>query len=488
MEPVATVVDVDEQFTLRSLFYEAESQQFEVNRRAARQCEFLAEVLDHARMHPDLYVDATSRRGAGALPPLGGEAELAVRCAALEAASRLRLTENEVRMLAELATRAQSDLPRVWEAARDGFTSIEHVKAVLSQLPLFTEHVEAVAGFDEVMRDIAISATVAGTRRQARAVADRLVSPTRTQRHAAAFARRHVYVDPAPDGMSWVCALVATERAHGIDRHLTRSVKAMTVEELDGRTSAQARADVFAGLLTGTGDTGLPVVSGSVGRVDGVRNVTEVRIDAGPGIGAAATPGRGVKTKVLVTIPFDRLAPEVQATVRHSPGTGAAGLDLNAEPLIPGAGPIDDATARQLLLDAGAFTRVITDPITGVILDMDRRARFVTRAQREWLTLVHGKCLRDGCERLAIDADIDHWCGYHGPGRGQTNIGNLDPLCDPDHAVKDTTRLEHRRRDDGSVEVGFPSGHHTENPFAGLAERVRAILDRPNVYGDTPPF
>ena len=156
--------------------------------------------------------------------------------------------------------------------------------------------------------------------------------------------------------------------------------------------------------------------------------------------------------------------------------------------MIPGAGPIDDATARQLLLDAGAFTRVITDPVTGVILDMDRRSRRATPAQRDWLALLHGTCLRDGCDRLAIDADIDHHCAYHGPGRGPTDIANLDPMCDPDHAVKDATLLRHRRRDDGSIEIEFPSGHRTENPFAGIEERVRALITDPHEHRDDPPF
>jgi len=193
-----------------------------------------------------------------------------------------------------------------------------------------------------------------------------------------------------------------------------------------------------------------------------------------------------VKAKVLVTIPLDRLVPEARSSVRS--GTPGAGLDLNADCMIPGVGPIDDATARQLLLDAGAFTRVITDPVTGVILDMDRRARTATAAQRDWLALRHGTCSRDGCDRLAIDADIDHHCAYHGPDRGATDIENLDPVCDPDHALKDTTRLRFLRRDDGSIEIAFPSGHRTRHPLTGIHERVRALLARRPELADDPPF
>jgi hypothetical protein len=321
----------------------------------------------------------------------------------------------------------------------------------VAQLPAFGERPDALGGFDELMRDVALSATIAGTRRQARLVADRLTAQTRTQRHAEAFARRTVYVEDVADGMSWVYSMVATEHAHAIDRRLTRTAKQMTAVERDGRTTSQIRADLVAELLSG-GDVS------------------------------------AVKVKVLVTVPLDRLGPAARASVRTTGASVPAGVDLNAACLIPGVGPIDDATARQLLLDAGSFTRVVTDPVSGAILDMDRRSRKATRAQREWLAMVHGTCVRDGCERLAIDADVDHYCAYHGPGRGQTDLDNLDPLCDPDHALKDTTLLRHRRRDDGSIEVRFPSGHHTANPFAGLHERVRALLDNRPAADETPPF
>lgn len=450
---------VDDEYVLRSLFSDAEAEQFEANRRAARQCESLAEALEFARAHPELYVDHVAERyGARGIPPLGGVPELAVRCAVLEASSRLRMTESEVRQSAALAERARVELPRVWQAARDGLTTLGHVRAVVGELAAFADRPDAALEFDAAMREVAIAATAAGTRRQARALADRLTARTRTERHASAFARRHVYVEDVADGMSWVYGMVATESAHAVDRELTLSAKRMTVDERDGRTIAQIRADLFADLLSGRG--------------------TE---------GATKT----AKVKVLVTVPLDRLVPEARTTVRggtSQTGMPGAGLDLNADCLIPGVGPIDDATARQLLLDAGTFTRVITDPVTGVILDMDRRSRRATRAQRDWLALRHGTCLRDGCSRLAIDADIDHHCAFHGPDRGATDIANLDPLCDADHALKDTTRLRHRRRDDGTIEVEFPSGHRTQHPFAGMRERVRSVLDAPRTYDIDPPF
>ncbi len=440
-------VRVDDVFVLNALFEDAEAVQYESNRRDAARCEALADALAFARNNPEVYVradvdaddplgkrlDRTRRRDPVGL--LGGEGELAVRCAAGEAASRLCLTEHRVRSLAGTADRARQDLPRAWHAAREGLLTIAHVNGMLAQADAFAACPDLLTIFDEVMTKVGVGASASYTKRKARELADQLTARTRTDRHTDAHAKRCVYVEDADDGMSWLHLLMPTRTAHAIDHSLTATAKNMTERERDGRTREQIRADLATALLTRE-DTDHPIVT----------------------------------TKVFVTIPLNKLTPTAQSTVRPrntKAGTGTAppaGLDLNRDCLIPGQGTIDDATARQILLEAGVFTRVITDPVTGVILDMDRRSRTATAAQRAWLALTFGTCLRDGCHRLALNADIDHHCAYHGPARGTTDITNLDPLCDPDHTLKDVTLLEHHRRDDGTIQIRYPTGHHTTNP------------------------
>ena len=127
-----------------------------------------------------------------------------------------------------------------------------------------------------------------------------------------------------------------------------------------------------------------------------------------------------------------------------------------------GHGPIDPLTARQAFLDATGFRRVITDPVRGVVLDMDRRTYRPTKAQRDWLILQHGTCARDGCTRLALDADLDHEQAWARGGR--TDVGNLRPLCPADHARHHRTRFHYRSREDHTVEVTSPTGFHTTDP------------------------
>lgn len=194
-------------------------------------------------------------------------------------------------------------------------------------------------------------------------------------------------------------------------RRLSATAKHVQQSERGGRTRDQIRADLFTDWLCGEGTT------------------------------------TAVQTKIFVTIPVQLLAgqpvPVQQAAV-------------------VGGDTIDPLTAKQLFLDAKAFHRVITDPVKSVVVDMDRRTYRPTRAQRDWLILWHGTCSRDGCTRLAVDADIDHdrpWA--HG---GTTDLNQLRPLCPRDHTNNHRTKLIYRTREDRTVEVVSPTGFHTTAP------------------------
>jgi len=129
---------------------------------------------------------------------------------------------------------------------------------------------------------------------------------------------------------------------------------------------------------------------------------------------------------------------------------------------IVGHGPVDPLTAKQAFLDAKAFHRVVTDPIRSAILDMDRRTYRPSTAQRDWLTLQHGTCARDGCTRLALDADLDH--DHPWAAGGPTNTSNLRPLCPPDHTTRHGTTFTYRTRQNGTVQITTPTGHTTTEP------------------------
>ncbi len=445
MEPTPETPSAEE--VLGYCLGDVERFQFALNRDAARRAAGLAGAVQFAREHPFIY----------AVPGDPEPEATAERCVVLEASARLQVSEATVRSLAHTATEASERLPRLWERAQDGFATIAQVEQAVALLSRFPDDPILVAMFDDALAQIVLTASAGSFRQKARLLARKLAPGDPVADHAAAFARRRVVFETAGDGMSWVLALVATTDAVAIQRRTTATAKHLGKKMRDGRTRDQIRADLLVGWLRGTD-----------------------------------TP-TAVKTKVFVTVPVDVLAPAAQATVRRD-AAAPGGPDLGSEPRIAGTAEdaLDPATAVKLLLQAGSFTRVITDPVTGVVLDMDRRSRRITRAQYEWLLLTHGTCTRDGCTRPAIDTEIDHFTGYHSPQRGPTNIRNLHPFCEPEHHTKDKTRLRYRRRPDGTTAFRSPTGFETApdpDPHRDpvyLSTLQRLLRDRPH-YTD-PPF
>lgn len=381
----------------------------DANRRAALQAERIAEVIEFARRHPEIYTP-------------DADPDMAERAVVLELSMRLRLAETRIRELRSAAEDAQRRLPLLWERARDGFASMQVVTSVVSaaialaspaDAPAEVRDAEAraLAQLDEAVSDWVITCSPAAIRQRTRKLIDRLVGDAAVRRHTRAMADRTVIHTPAGDGMSWLSALIPTHEATAAMRRLSATAKHTQKSERHGRTRDQIRADLFSAWLRGVGTT------------------------------------TAVKTKLFVTVPVQLLAGD------PVPVEQAA---------IVGGDTIDPLTARQLFLEARGFRRVITDPVRGVVVDMDRRTYRPTRAQRDWLILSHGTCSRDGCNALAVDADVDHdrpWARG-----GTTDLSQLRPLCPRDHKHRHRTRFVYRTRPDRSVQVISPTGFASTAP------------------------
>ncbi|MGB3373759.1 MAG: DUF222 domain-containing protein [Microbacterium sp.] len=381
----------------------------DANRHSARQSERIVEAVEFAMRHPEIYtVDA--------------DPTMAERAVVLELSLRLRLSEDRVRELRWAAETAMRSLPLLWGRARDGFASMYCISVVVgvagalaspadAPQDILDAEAEALAHLDRAAHEWVMSSSSSALRRKAKKLVDRITGDSAARRHTRAMADRKVTISPAGDGMSWVASLMSTQDALAAMRRLTATAKHMQKDKREGRTRDQIRADLLSGWLRGVGtDT-------------------------------------AVKTKLFVTVPVQLLAGE------PVPVEQAA---------IVGGDTIDPLTAKQLFLDAKAFHRVITDPVKGVVVNMDRRTYRPTLAQRDWLILQHGTCSRDGCNRLAVDADLDHdrpWARG-----GTTDVTQLRPLCPRDHVHRHRTRIRYRTRPDRSVQVVSPTGFESTAP------------------------
>ncbi len=401
------------------LFGAVDNCQHALNRDASSRAAMLAHAIRFARRNPQVY----------ALPGDDDPVSTAERCAVIEASARFQLPENTIRNLVFTAEQAEAMLPALWAQAREGFATMAQVDAALDLLPRFAGlPAEVLAAFDDVVATLAPAMSAGAFRAKVRRLAEKYAPIDPVEEHLQARAKRTVYTEPVDGGMAWTHLLTDAADARGIFRRLTSTAKNVQRRHRDGRTRDQIRADLATAWLKGVG-----------------------------------TP-TAVKTKVFVTVPADMLSPEAQATVRHDLPVPAGAPDLNEAPRLDTGEIIDRATAVQMLLEAGRFTRVITDPVTGRVLDMDRRSRKATKAQREWLLMIHGTCTRDGCRHPAAESDVDHWDAFHGPRRGATDVGNLHPFCPPENQLKEKSRFRFRRRPDGTVQLISPTGFATASP------------------------
>lgn len=178
----------------------------------------------------------------------------------------------------------------------------------------------------------------------------------------------------------------------------------------------------------------------------GQRRVTAL-VDAvcGPGTGAAAAGTTGLAVNVTVDL-------ATLLTLADEP----ASIDL------PGDGPVPiTADALRVMLADPAvpvsLRRLVTDPMTGELLDRGRTAYRLSGALRAFVVSRDGTCRFPHCTRPAERCDIDHIASWRDGGR--TDRENHIPLCRRHHVMK--THGEWavvRRRDDGAVEWRAPDG------------------------------
>lgn len=384
------------------------------NRAMAAELAALAETIRTSRRNLTVYLWPGAVQQPDAV-------ELAERAAAEDAGMQLQLPGSDVRTLAYEGRTLIDSLPQLWALFQAGLTSYAHASAAVQHLAGLSDPA-AVARYDTILSDAAATMTPAAFRRKARTLQERLLAEPATTRHDRAMAERRVRLEPAEDGMAWLHLYLSAPDAIRITERLTQTARnihraeAGTGPTSHRRTQMQIRADLAAGWLAGDG-----------------------------------TP-TAAKVRPILLVPILGLL-GLNNTGRNEPGSQPA--------ILHGYGPIDPATAAKLFVDAPAFRRAGTDPISGALLNLDRDKYRPTKAQREWLTIKYGSCARPGCDCSSTMADIDHvkeWVRDHGP----SNIDNLIPLCTPDHRLKTLAkiRLDKTIDPDGTdrVTVSTPTG------------------------------
>src|SRR5699024_4607869 len=131
---------------------------------------------------------------------------------------------------------------------------------------------------------------------------------------------------------------------------------------------------------------------------------------------------------IHVTIPLDQLLPVNSAAGGGASGTGEHAsnsadrgnaadeawtpvnpdkhLDESQIPELAGYGPISPAVARALAA-GGDWRRIVTDPLTGAVLDVGHTRYRPTQAIADHVRARDRMCVRPGCGHRAHDCELD---------------------------------------------------------------------------------
>jgi hypothetical protein len=149
------------------------------------------------------------------------------------------------------------------------------------------------------------------------------------------------------------------------------------------------------------------------------------------------------------------LRPAIQVTVALST---LLGVDEQPGELA-GHGPIPATLARRLAADeSGTWRRLVTDPLTGGLLDYARTTYRPPKDLAEFVIARDQTCTFPTCSRRAHRCELDHRIAYDSG--GSTSPENLGTLCKRHHTAKHQTGWTPHREPDGHHAWTSPTGHH----------------------------
>ncbi|MDW4572230.1 DUF222 domain-containing protein [Microbacterium sp. M3] len=372
----------------------------------------IANVLRDAAACPDPWVGPDPTRDPEWRDPQGRTAgavraerrNIAVRAAALELSVRLGMSEATVRTRAAHADTLRERCPRVWAAFRSGRVPVQNAVTVAQQAAsLPGDATEAWERFDEAVHTAAQTVQPGKFRLRARTARERLHPEPLDVRHKRAADDRNAWFQPEHDGMATLTVFGTADRVAAAYQYSDARARRLRAEPGEERTLAQLRTDVLLDLLTTLPDSEC-----------GFDSDPDSASDSGSGSGSGR---RRARPSVAITVPVMTLL----------------GLD-DEPPTLDGYGPIDIETARRLAGEASSWVRILTHPVSGTVLDVDRTVYRVPNALRRWLGVRDPVCIGPGCTRLARDCDLDHRLDWQYG--GTTADTNLAPLCEGHHTLK----------------------------------------------------
>ncbi|SEC20957.1 HNH endonuclease signature motif containing protein [Arthrobacter woluwensis] len=411
-------------------------------------------------------------------------AELAERSVAAEIGTATRTSDRTIQRQMAEASDLVVRFPETLRALGEGRISFAHTRVIR----------DAAAGLDDdgvradyEARVVAYSENAAPQRLRRFAVreAEKVRPEALGLRFERARAERRVWVSPLPDGMAELTAVLPAAVAHGIHGRLTDMARALKdrtplgTSPGDARTLDQLRADLLADMLL----TGAPQsVADPEGHLAAIRARVDVTIPV-EFLRSSEESDGSWRASEWRRIPDHGLGLGSDSPVRSCGSVasdgGAGHHGVSAE--LNGRFALDPETARRLAGAESAWHRVLTDPVSGAVLAVDR---YRPNADlRRYLAARDTRCRFPGCGIRAAFLDLDHT--EDAAQGGMTSSTNLAGLCRRHHVLKHHSRWTIRQVGRGVLEWTSPMGRvHRDDPPAAATRMVDAQM----AGQDPPPF
>lgn len=307
---------------------------------------------------------------------------------------------------------ALEDLPRTFSALEAGDITITKSRVVVRGVASLSDRLKL-----EVEKRVLPQASQQVPEQLRRAVERAVLSVDSSaaeRRQDKARAERRVTLTPVADGMAELWALLPAADAQAVYRTLTALARAD--KPGTGNPSSPGRA-LGSNARTGSRLNGVRDRSATDPRSMDRRRADALTAmarsaAANPEVGLGAAPGASVH----VTVP---------ACVLVGCGEHLAHLR--------GYGPITGGAVRELAA-TGIWHRLLTDPVSGTLLDLGRTRYLPSTGLADHVRTRDGTCRFPGCGQPATAGDLDHTVPYADGGR--TSVRNLGALCRHHHRLK----------------------------------------------------
>lgn len=356
-----------------------------------------------------------------------------LRTVAAEIGAVQRVSDRTIEQRMAAAELLVDQFPAVWAAQGAGRISAAHSRVIVDA----GSGIESPSDremYSAVILPIAEAESPNRLRALARRVAERFAPTTVSKRHRRARSQRRAWVTDSEDGMAALHTHAPAALVHGMFDRLSQMAHALRNENLrarrqaardcsefepDDRTVDEIRADLLADLVLSGQPTGHDSEDGLLGAID---------------------------ARIEITVPVTTLMDDDAHAAPDADAAPPAELD--------GRTPIDVDTARKMAGQTKGWDRVLTHPITGRVLAVDRYRP--SRHLRRHLRARDQRCRFPTCGIVARQCDLDH--NHAASTGGATCETNLASFCRRHHVLKHHSPWHVEQKPGGVVEWTSPTG------------------------------